>query len=373
MKYRAFDAEQALEMIASARRLTKGSGPIRAWMRRSCATLQCTAEMLGSIGKRSFSVRSRELYGTPTTGFPGTERTPLELARRLIRATKRAQLHMPDPPEPSLGAGDVAFEIRRAVVKHFGKSAPEVLVVPTLAARASAGPTRIRLRRGAKFSDLDVNQLIHHEAFVHVGTSLNGKKQKKFPLLASNHAGTTRTQEGLAVFAELMSGALDPARLLRLAHRVIAVQMALDGGDFLDVYRYFRENSPNETEAYASASRVFRGGPTSGGSPFVKDIVYLDGLSRVHVFMRSLVISGRLDCLPLVFLGKCDLEDVEALADLSARGWARRPMFVPPWVKDPRRLVAYFSITDGIGRAASAGMRKYYQEQLERMPTAVGF
>jgi 7-cyano-7-deazaguanine synthase len=100
-----------------------------------------------------------------------------------------------------------------------------VEVVPVLSARASAMPSKIRLRAGARFSDLDVRQLIEHEAYVHVATALNGKQQRAVPILAANHAGTTRTQEGLAVFAEMISGALDPHRFLRLAHRVVAVHL----------------------------------------------------------------------------------------------------------------------------------------------------
>jgi uncharacterized protein (TIGR02421 family) len=359
-------ADVDLGPLAAARRLCRRDDVVEQWLVRIADTLQTTADMLQAVGTREFSRRAQTLYGTPGHTFPGSPTTPLEMAQRLIRTTTLARKRMPDPPPPRLSAGDVAEEIRIAVRDHFGAKAPAVVVVRSLNARASAAPSRIRLRRGAKFSDLDVRQLIQHEAFVHVASALNGRRQRKMPILASNHAGTTRTQEGLAVFAELISGAIDPRRLLRLAHRMVAIDMALGGADFLEVYRYFKEHAPNRVEAYESTARVFRGGLLRGGAPFTKDMVYLDGLCRVHVFMRAAVDAGRIDMLPLLFAGKFDVEDLEAIAELERLELCLAPRFVPPWVEDPRRIVGYFTITDVITRSAASGLRKHYRSLLTR-------
>jgi uncharacterized protein (TIGR02421 family) len=286
----------------------------------------------------------------------------------LVRTAKRLSGGLPQPPPPTLRPGEIAEEIRLAVHSHFGDKAPVVEIVPVLAARASAAPDKIRLRRSARFSDLDARQLIEHEAFVHVATALNGRRQRHVPILSANHPGTTRTQEGLAVFAELISGSLDPQRFLRLAHRVIGVQMALDGADFIEVYEYFVEHASNRVEAFESAARIFRGGLVEGGAPFTKDMVYLDGLCRVHVFIRAVIDTGRVDCLQLLFAGKLDLVDVPALIELRRIGLCTAPKFLPPWVLDPRRLVAYFAVTDVIGRASTGGLRQHYVEQLKVIP-----
>ncbi len=369
---RGYDPSVELDKLRAARAMVRGTGGVAAWLRRSNDTLSLTATMLAAAGTPSFSKHSQRLYGRPSDPFPATERTPLETARRLIRTTHRVNARLPDPPPAALRADEVAEEIRAAVRAHFGDKAPRVEVVTALGARAAAAPKRIRLRRNARFSDLDVRQLIHHEAFVHVATALNGKAQRKMPLLAANHAGTTRTQEGLAVFAELISGALDPVRLLRLAHRVTAVQMTLDGADFLQVYAYFREHSTNAIEAYESTVRIFRGGGRPrGGSPFTKDMVYLDGLVRVHVFIRAVIDTGRVDALRLLFAGKLDLVDIPTLMELTRAGMCVAPRFVPPWVTDPRRLVAYFAVSDVIGRAATAGLRSHYVDQLNDAPDMI--
>ncbi len=147
-----------------------------------------------------------------------------------------------------------------------------------------------------------------------MATSLNGRRQVDLPLLSAAHAGTTRTQEGLAVFAEFITGALDLDRLRRLALRVIAIQDVLNGADFLDVYRGFLAAGVAPEQAFESARRVFRGGVLTGGAPFMKDLVYLDGFLRVTNCLRAIVAEGRADVLPLLFCGKLDLEDLPALA-----------------------------------------------------------
>lgn len=52
-----------------------------------------------------------------------------------------------------------------------------------------------------------------------MATSLNGQAQDDLPVLALGHPGTTRTQEGLAVFSEFVSGTLELDRFRRLADR----------------------------------------------------------------------------------------------------------------------------------------------------------
>jgi hypothetical protein len=104
-----------------------------------------------------------------------------------------------------------------------------VVLDPDLASKAIAGATRIRLRASARFSELDKAQLLQHEAFVHVGTALNGRAQPRLTSLSLGAPRTTQTQEGIAMLAELLTGSIDIQRLRLIALRVVAVQQALDG------------------------------------------------------------------------------------------------------------------------------------------------
>src|SRR5688572_31895623 len=55
-----------------------------------------------------------------------------------------------------------------------------------------------------------------------------------------------------------------------------SIQMAEDGADFLDLYRFFLGRGHDEENAYDNARRVCRGGLVEGGAPFTKDVCYLD-------------------------------------------------------------------------------------------------
>ena len=188
---------------------------------------------------------------------------------------------------------EVAAFITDAVNEHFGDSAPEVLLVDELSANAVASTSRIKIRRDAKFTAKDAAQLLNHEAFIHVATGLNGRAQTDIPILALGHPGTTRTQEGLAVYSEYVSGTLGMDRLRRLADRIVATQLVIDGADFIELYRWFLERSPNPEQAFESTRRIFRGAPLTGGAPFTKDCAYLSGYLSVTTFIRAAFRAGR--------------------------------------------------------------------------------
>jgi uncharacterized protein (TIGR02421 family) len=360
--------EPALEAVAAARREIEGDDVVAKWLRGTADAIEAGAHMLAAVGTAEFSVQSARLYGTPTQERTDGVGNSLDLAhnvREVVEATSAVDLGAP-PPACHI-ASAVAARLSEAV-QRFGADAPEVVVVDELSANALAGPRAIRVRRTACFTDLDAEQLIQHEAFVHVATSLNGRAQEDLPILAAGHPGTTRTQEGLAVFAELISGVMDPDRLLRLADRVAAVQKAIDGADFLDVYRFFLERSDDPSQSFENARRVFRGGVLEGGAPFTKDVVYLDGLLRVTNFLRAAVSAGRADCVRLLFCGKMDLEDLPAISVLFEAGLCRPPRHLPPWCEDLRFLVASLAFSAFLNRVDLDRVRGHYQDLLARSP-----
>src|SRR5205807_575743 len=77
-------------------------------------------------------------------------------------------------------------------------------------ADAAAGSDYIKLRRDAHFTQRDLALLEVHEGWVHLGTTLNGQRQPVCSFLSKGTPATTRTQEGLAVLAELLAGAGRP-------------------------------------------------------------------------------------------------------------------------------------------------------------------
>jgi uncharacterized protein (TIGR02421 family) len=369
VSYPRFDPGPTFAALAEARREILPEGLVDRWLARQADAVETSARMLAAAGTPEFFACSRRLYGAPAAPLAGESTTALALADQLEEVLGGLDgMDLGAPPAACHLASAVAERMRDAVVAHFGPLAPEVVVVDELSANALAGPRAIRIRRTASFTDKDVDQLIHHEAYVHVGTSLNGRAQLDLPILASGHAGTTRTQEGLAVFAEFVSGSMDLDRLARLAGRVRAIQMAVEGANFLEVFRFFRDRGAEPAQAFESARRVFRGGVLEGGAPFTKDVVYLDGLLRVHNFLRAVVVHGRADCLRLLFCGKLDLEDLPALCVLAAEGLCCPPLFLPPWAKDLRWMLAYLAYSAFLNRVKLDGVREHCAALLADAP-----
>jgi uncharacterized protein (TIGR02421 family) len=300
--------------------------------------------MLAAVGTNAFFEYSRQIYGEPTAPHRLYPQTSLELAEHVRDSIEQLdRIEMDIAPPDYHEALAVARDIERAVHVHFGEAAPKVELVDKLSANALATAKSIRIRRDARFTDRDASQLLHHEAYIHCATSLNGQAQTDLPILAAGHPGTTRTQEGLAVFAEIISGSMELDRMRRLADRVFAIQMAIEGADFLEVYRYFLERTANPDQAFENARRVFRGGVISGGAPFTKDVVYIFGLLQVSIAIRSAFAAGRSDILRLFFCGKIDALDIPALCELYTMGLLRAPLYLPPWISDPRYLLALFT------------------------------
>jgi hypothetical protein len=134
------------------------------------------------------------------------------------------------------------------------------------------------------------------------------------------------------------------------------------------VYQYFLDRTDDPQQSFENARRVFRGGVLTGGSPFTKDIVYLDGLLRVHNFLRTMVAAGRADCLRLLFCGKLDIEDLPVVALLTQAGLCAPPRFLPAWAMDLRFLLCYLTYSLFLNRIDLVRIRNHYHTMLQSMP-----
>jgi uncharacterized protein (TIGR02421 family) len=171
-----------------------------------------------------------------------------------------------------------------------------------------------------------------HEFFVHSVTGLNGREQPVLQSLARGSPRTTATQEGLATLSEMMSGSMDIERMKRISLRIIAIDMALRGADFIQVFKFFIEEGQSDVDSFTSAQRIFRGVPTGGGAAFTKDTVYLHGLLSVHTFFRWCLRNRKLGLARQLFAGKMALEDVFNFESSYAAGIIVAPKYLPPWI-----------------------------------------
>jgi hypothetical protein len=142
-----------------------------------------------------------------------------------------------------------------------------------------------------------------------------------------------------------MSGSIDIERMKRISLRILAIDMALSGADFIEVFRFFLDAGQNETDSFASAQRVFRGAPVGGGAAFTKDTVYLHGLLSVHTFFRWALRNGRLAVCRNLFAGKLALHDVMALGPYFENGYVAQPKYLPPWVQHANGLAGMLAFS----------------------------
>ena len=344
--YTPIDPSPVLDGVAAARRELRPGDVVDDWLEREASSIESTALMLSAVGTDAFHAYSRQLYGVPTQPLRFDPATPLELAEQIgASLASLTDAALIPRVQRTRTAEQVAAHLIEAVDEHFGEQAPEVVLVDELSANAVASTSRIKIRRDATFTSKDAAQLLNHEAFIHVATGLNGRAQSDIPILAIGHPGTTRTQEGLAVYSEYVSGTLGLDRLRRLADRIIAVQLVVDGADFIELYRWFLDRSPSPEQAFESTRRIFRGAAITGGGPFTKDCAYLSGFLSVSTFIRSAFTAGRSDTLPLLFSGKLDIFSVPALAQLRADGLLRVPRFLPPWAMDPSWVLSHLTLS----------------------------
>lgn len=360
--YDAVDTSKPREALAAARDAIDGQGVIQDWLNRAARDIENTIRLIEARGTREFFELSKILFGEPKSELRDGKSRTLDLARTLdgiLSEYSHSELFPFEQPEP-FTAEDIKTYMEPKVERLFGDEAPKIEVVDTLSAKATADVGSVKLRSTAPFTELDARQLLHHEAFVHIATSLNGRAQSRFPVLGADHGGTVKTQEGLAVFAELVSGSMDPRRMRRLADRVLAIQMAIDGADFMELYRFYSDRSHNEFEAFENTRRILRGGLLEGGAPFTKDGVYLEGLIEVDNFLRVVLPTGDTRYIRLLFCGKIDLEDITALLELDEMGLLEDPKYLPPWARDLRFLVATLSYSSFVHGMDIGRIRESY-------------
>jgi uncharacterized protein (TIGR02421 family) len=298
---------------------------------RMCAEYMAVVEMIAARGTPKFVALSRQLYGTTQAGT-----TPSRLAWIVACLPLRV-----DEPEaaPALDSAAALQVLAARLANYFGTPAAVRLKLSDgILADAAAGSDYLKLRRNARFTPAELRLLEVHEGWVHLGTTLAGQAQPVCTFLAKGPPSSTRTQEGLAVLMEFLTGTTHPARLRRLRRRLEGVALAESGADFLDVYRRFVSAGDAPAEAYQQAARIFRGSLPAGVGAFTKDLCYCDGLLEVARYCWTALARRDVAGPAALFCGKTAVEDAPALAELAAAGLVRPARFVPAVVADTERL-----------------------------------
>jgi uncharacterized protein (TIGR02421 family) len=308
--------------------------PVGDYLRRTAQSWCLATQLLDAAATAAITEHSIRLFGRPGDRLPGGSVSNLDAARHFIELAHELDAELgSNEGDYCIPAEVLREELQERIGAFFSQHRVEVVIDPSLIAKAAAGPTRIRLRSSTCFSEYDKHQLLEHEAFVHSLTALNGREQPHLRSLALSSPRITATQEGLATFAELMSGSIDIGRMKRISLRILAIDKALHGADFLDVFAFFHAAGQTDADSFTSAMRVFRGAPLDGGAAFTKDTVYLHGLLSVHTFFRWALKNRKLKLCRSLFAGKITLHDVLALEPYFDSGYIAAPLYLPPWVQ----------------------------------------
>ncbi|HET6546725.1 MAG TPA: flavohemoglobin expression-modulating QEGLA motif protein [Rhodanobacteraceae bacterium] len=337
------EARAALTGIAAAAPVDH---PVGDYLRRTAQSWGVAAELLEAAGTARITGCSVSLFGRPGDRVPGAELTNLDAARHFITLADELGHELnADDADYCIPAHILEEELQEQLDAFFGAGVVRVETDPNLISKAAAGATRIRLRSATCFTEDDRHQLLEHEAFVHSLTALNGRAQPNLTSLGQSSPRVTATQEGLAVFAELMSGSIDILRMKRISLRIVAIDLALSGADFIDVFRFFLDAGQTEADSFASTQRVFRGAPLTGGAAFTKDAVYLHGLLSIHTFFRWALKHQRLKLTRNLFAGKLALHDLIALEPYFDSGYIAQPRWLPPWARRANGLAGVLAFS----------------------------
>jgi uncharacterized protein (TIGR02421 family) len=295
LRYDAGELIRALEDLHSDVRNRLGRfNPVGQLLTLRCQEWRETVSMLSARGTPDFARIAGLLYGRTSDAFhaggPTVADMGLDLAERLSRIEGTGML----PPDPrTMTAVEGAAWLQERLDRVFDEDPVSVQVSDEIVAEAIAGADRIRLRSDAMFSERALRILEVHEAYVHVATTMNGRRQPTLTFLDKGPPSTTIGQEGLAVLVEVTAFTSHPTRLRRINDRVEAIHRIEDGATFLDIYRWFLdERGATPQAAYSDTTRVFRGSLPDAG-PYPKDLAYARGFVQTYNFFRVSVAQGR--------------------------------------------------------------------------------
>jgi uncharacterized protein (TIGR02421 family) len=339
--------------------------PLAAILVATCREYQELVRMLQLRGKKEFYDLSKRLYGSPKDTFFGSKATVKDLGIHLYNIFSGLDDNLlGDAKHDEVEATAAMADLNSRFAKYFKDEGVKVVVEEDMLADSSASVRSIKLRGSAKFVKRDLDILEVHEGWVHMGTTLNGLEQKIARWLYKGPARVAATQEGLAVMMEIFSFSTSPRRARKINDRVLAIDKAEDGANFLEVLEYFRTEGYEEEECLIAAQRVFRGGDINGKYPFTKDIAYCKGFVENYNFIRACIQAGRSEMVPFLFVGKVHLSDIPVLYHKYKEGIIDAPKYLPPFFRDLNSLVVWMSFSNFLSAADMTTAQDAYRQAI---------
>lgn len=311
-------------------------------IKRNAESYHDSLIMLENLGTSVVTEISTKLYGSPYDIIPGYKYTSLQAAKYFLEVcgTFKSEEIEAFNEEEEMDARQLRSYLIARMRSVFGNREIKVDLVPELTSKASVSSSRVKLRESAIFKGYEARQLLHHEVFTHALTSINGALQPFMPSIQFNSPRITAAQEGLAQFSELITGSIHLLRLKRIALRILALDMACNGADFVDLFKFFKKQGDSDEESYLSAMRILRGGTAKGGVIFMKDGVYIKGMLEVYSFFIKSMKENNLEKMKIFFAGKMTTSDVEDMNNMADSEILESPRYIPQWFENIHNLAA---------------------------------
>ncbi|PST23841.1 flavohemoglobin expression-modulating QEGLA motif protein [Mesorhizobium plurifarium] len=276
--------------------------------------------MLAARETTKFVEFGRALYGPVE---PSLVRAAEEILARSRNVAVAPQTPTTAPHADSRIVESRAREMIAAYARRYAGFDALVEVRDDLPAGLLVSGRRLLIARSTIMEPGRVEPILSHEIGVHLLTYFNGSAQG-LRLFRSGLAGYEGMQEGLAVFAEYLSGGMTRERLRLLAARVLACAAMIDGASLPEVYRRLvHDHGFSGADAFNVALRVYRGGG------LVKDAIYLRGLLQL---LDHLAAGGALEPF---WMGKIAASHFSVMQELHARGLLGGPAVRPIFLGGP--------------------------------------
>ncbi len=314
-----------LEVVAAKRKLFSISFEhledplLYALYRQKQQELDLQLSMISARESRTFVEFGRALYGPVETKL-------LDVASDILAQTQKRV----GKPRQTPAVDDVDCDYVRnraqtmvsAYKRQYADFNASVELRDDIPAGLLVSRSQLLISRSTAMSRHRVEALLNHEIGVHLLTYFNGSAQG-LRLFRSGLAGYEGMQEGLAVFAEYLSGGMTLARLRLIAARVVACAAMLNGALFPETYRLLVDQhrfQPND--AFNIVLRIYRGGGLA------KDAIYLRGLLQL---LAHLAAGGSLEPF---WMGKIAASHFAAMQELNLRGLLGAPAVRPIFLDD---------------------------------------
>lgn len=250
---------------------------------------------------------SIQIFGTPDA----------DLTARAVRILETTES---EPEELVVNAEQLKEAIEAAYAK-YGLTEWRVELAEKWMTTVYNFDSCISICKERMFTENDLTRLAAHEVGVHVLRHMNHHLQNE-DIMETLFAGEyLATEEGLASYAEEVTGSATNNSIRDYAGRVLAVASVVDRHSFRDTFVMLQQYGFSDERAWHICVRTYRGGGLT------RDIAYLKGYFAV----KDYVAAG--GDLSLLYVGKVDLSHIEMVKAQLATGALQPPTYMPDFFK----------------------------------------